>query len=163
MSAQGPLGPDSLVPAAARTHQGRPAGFVSRCAAALVDLGVVVLILGLGYAGWSLARFVVAPEDFSFPAPSTAAQLLAYEVVAVGYLTTAWAALGCSQGQQVLGLRVTGRGGRAPGFVQAFLRALLCVTFPVSLLWVPFNHRRQALHDVVLRTSVTYAWAPLHP
>lgn len=153
-----PLSAEALVPAEARSHQGHRAGFVSRSLAAFLDLVVVAFLLALGYAGWCMARFVLDPQDFSFPAPPTSVQLVCYEVVAVVYLTAGWATVGCSQGQQVLGLRVDDRLGHRLGPVRALGRAVVCMAFPVGLLGVLLSDHRRAFHDVLLGTSVTYAW-----
>jgi len=161
MNATDPFDRDSLVPSSARVHEGHPAGFVSRSYAAVLDLALVALVVVLGYAAWSMARFVLDPHGFSFPTPNTLTQVVAYEAVSVGYLTILWATAGCSVGQQVLGLRVSRRDGAGPGAVQSLARALCCVVFPVGLLWVLVSRQRRALHDVVLHTQVTYAWAPL--
>jgi hypothetical protein len=36
------------------------------------------------------------------------------------------------------------------------VRALLCVLFPVGLLWVLLSGENRSVQDVVLRTSVVY-------
>jgi len=40
----------------------------------------------------------------------------------------------------------------------AFMRAVLCVIFPVGLAWVLVSRHNRSLQDVVLRTSVVYDW-----
>jgi uncharacterized RDD family membrane protein YckC len=39
-------------------------------------------------------------------------------------------------------------------------RALLCVVFPVGLLWVVVSRRNRAVHDIALSTAVIYDWKP---
>ena len=161
MSPPDPPRPPVFLPDVARVHQGQRAGFVSRSIAALLDLAFVACLLAVAYAGWCVARFVVHPRTFAFPAPSTTVQVTSYLVVSVAYLTVAWCTTGRSPGQEVLGLRVTDRDGHRPGMVAALLRAALCVGFPLGLLGVLFSSRRRALHDVVVRTTVTYDWPSL--
>ena len=57
-----------------------------------------------------------------------------------------------------MGLRVAGSAGRRLHLAHALLRAAFCIAFPVSLLWVAVSARSLAVHDLVLRTSVTYDW-----
>jgi uncharacterized RDD family membrane protein YckC len=157
-----PLGPDALVPAEARAHQGHRAGFVSRSLAAGLDLVVVVCLLGLAYVGVCVVLFVIDPHAFDFPAPSTRLQVASYVGGSVAYLTICWSVMGSTPGQNVLGLRVLGVAGDRPRFLVALLRAVLCVVFPIGLLGVLLSPRRRAFHDVVARTTVTYAWAHAH-
>lgn len=42
----------------------------------------------------------------------------------------------------------------------ALLRALLCTTVPIGLLWVAFSRENRSLQDLLLRTSVIYDWEP---
>jgi uncharacterized RDD family membrane protein YckC len=76
----------------------------------------------------------------------------------VGYLSAAWAISGRTCGALLMGLRVVGPGGRLRPAV-ALLRAVLCVLFPVGLLWCAVNARNRSLQDIVLRTSVVYDWS----
>jgi uncharacterized RDD family membrane protein YckC len=59
-----------------------------------------------------------------------------------------------------MGIRVvTGTRNRL-GLTRAFGRAVLCVAFPVGLLWCAATRERRAVHDLALRTSVIYDWLP---
>ena len=48
-------------------------------------------------------------------------------------------------------------GGRLP-HARALLRAVLCVLFPVGLLWVLISRRNYAVHDLLVRSAVVYDW-----
>ena len=78
----------------------------------------------------------------------------------VVYLTFSWTVSGRTLGAQVMGLRVIDlRGGklRSP---RALLRAILCAAFPVGLLWCAVDRRGRAIHDLLVRSHVTYDWIP---
>jgi hypothetical protein len=55
-----------------------------------------------------------------------------------------------------MGLRVTGRRGERLPVLRALLRAGLCVSFPMGLLWSPFSRRRASLQDLLVRSEVRY-------
>jgi uncharacterized RDD family membrane protein YckC len=76
----------------------------------------------------------------------------------VACLALPWWIDGRSYGQHVMGLRVTTLDGELVRLPRAVLRALVCVGFPLGLLWVVVSRRDAALHDVLLRTTVHYDW-----
>jgi uncharacterized RDD family membrane protein YckC len=152
-----PVVPGSAVPLAAQPLQGRRAGLVTRILADGVDFAVVAGILGLAYLGVAAALFIWRSRTFSFPTPSFLLVLLFGGIVSVLYLTATWGTTGHSYGKHVLGLRVVGPFGRLH-VAGAFVRAVLCVIFPVGLAWVLVSRHNRSLQDVVLRTSVVYDW-----
>lgn len=152
--------PVSPVPREARPYQGQPAGLVTRTVAAVVDMLVVTGILLLGYAGLNALRFLVDPRGFRLTEPSPLLSLSTATVVAVVYLTVAWAITGRTYGCHVMGLRVVGRRGGRPHLLLALVRALLYVAFPIGLLWCAGSGTHRSVQDVVLRTSVVYDWMP---
>jgi RDD family protein len=149
--------PGSVVPAQARTVQGRRAGIVSRAIADMVDCAVVVGVLAAGYLGVVTARFLWRSWAFTLPTPSFLLMLVLGGVTAVIYLTAAWGTTGRSYGKHLMGLRVLGPFGRLR-FGGAFLRAVLCVVLPIGIVWVAVSRHNRSLQDVVLRTSVVYDW-----
>jgi len=151
------VGPGSAVPLAAQPLQGLRAGLVTRILADSVDFAVVAAALGLIYMGVAAARFIWRSWTFSFPTPSFLLVLVLGAVVSVVYLTATWGTTGRSYGKHVLGLRVAGPFGRLR-LAGAFMRAVLCVIFPVGLAWVLVSRHNRSLQDVVLRTSVVYDW-----
>ncbi|WP_326834615.1 RDD family protein [Amycolatopsis rhabdoformis] len=134
-----------------------PAGIVTRLLAAVLDAAVTGLLTTAGYLAVVAVRFAAAPWSFRWPTvpPALAGGITA--AVAVVYLTVSWATLGRGYGAALLGLRVLGRRRRL-GWVRALVRALLCVVFPIGLLWVAVSPHRRSLQDVVLRTTVVYDW-----
>ena len=85
------------------------AGIVSRGVAAVIDLVVVLVLLGLLYVGLILVRLAQAPAAFAFPAVDAVFSTAVTFVVAVLYLTCCWAVSGCTAGAVTMGLRVVGR------------------------------------------------------
>lgn len=135
------------------------AGIVTRAAAAVIDLFVVMAMLGgllLVVAG---LRFAWSPVSFHWPAPSWAHSLGIGALSAAAYLATAWSTSGRTIGAGVLGLRVlSGRGARLD-WSRATVRAVFCVVFPLGLLWAAVSRHRRSVQDVVLRTVVVYDWS----
>ncbi|MET0998429.1 MAG: RDD family protein [Marmoricola sp.] len=148
----------SPIPREARPYQGHPAGLVSRSLANLVDGLLVVVVLVAGYVALNAVRFVADPQTFAFIDPSLGWIVLWALWVTVIYFTAAWAITGRTYGCHLMGLRVVGRrGGRVRPLV-ALARAVLCVMFPIGLLWCVVSPQERSLQDVLLRTSVVYDW-----
>jgi uncharacterized RDD family membrane protein YckC len=138
----------------------RNAGIVSRCVAAVIDLGVVVIAIGLLYVGIILTRLAVNPSAFRLPTIGVLFSTTVTFSISVLYLTGCWAVSGCTAGAVVMGLRVRGRKSeRLPGVV-ALLRAVACVVFPVGLAWVAVDSQRRSLQDLVFRSRVVYVSRP---
>jgi uncharacterized RDD family membrane protein YckC len=134
------------------------AGFVSRTAADLIDavvvcLGVVIIVMTA-----SMFRALFAGTAFSLPKLPSVATAGWISVVFFGYLTFFWTTTGRTPGKQASGLRVVTSRGQRLGLARAAARALVCVVFPIGLLWVLVSTRNRALHDVLLRTAVVYDW-----
>ncbi len=136
----------------------RPAGIVTRTAAAGIDLAVVIVVSSIAYLGLVLARLVWSPTTFTWPSVPLWLTFSFGFGFAVLYLTVGWVTTGRSYGSYVMGLRVLTNGHRMLRWVHAFLRAIFCVFFPVGLVWVIFSPARRSLQDVALRTTVVYDW-----
>lgn len=147
---------------AAKPHSGqtehRPAGIVTRGAAAGIDLAVVIVVSSLAYFGLALGKLVLSPTTFTWPSVPVWATLSFGFGFSVVYLTVGWVTTGRSYGAYVMGLRVLTNGQRMLHWAHSFLRAVFCVFFPVGLVWVIFSPKRRSLQDVVLRTTVVYDW-----
>jgi uncharacterized RDD family membrane protein YckC len=138
----------------------RNAGIVSRCVAAVIDLGVVLVIIGVLYVGLILTRLAVNPSAFQLPAIGVLFSTTVTFSISVLYLAGCWAVSGCTVGAVVMGLRVRGRKSeRLPGVV-ALLRAIACVVFPVGLVWVAVDAQRRSLQDLLFRSRVVYVSRP---
>jgi uncharacterized RDD family membrane protein YckC len=133
------------------------AGIVSRGVAALVDLVVAGVIVGIGYLGLALTQLVVHPSAFRFPALGVFFSTTVLFAVAVLYLAGCWVTSGCTAGAVVMGLRVVGRESARVSLLVAVLRAVACVVFPIGLAFVAVDGRRRSVQDVVFGTRVVYA------
>jgi uncharacterized RDD family membrane protein YckC len=156
----------STVPREARPYQGQRAGVVTRLLAAVVDGVVVAAMLGALYGAYALLLFLWDPAAFHLPRVSREVTVPAAGALVTAYLAYWWATTGRSYGAHVLGLRVvtTGRaragtGAGPPGVVRSLVRAVLCVLFPVGLLWAGVSPAQRSVQDLLVRTSVVYDWA----
>jgi uncharacterized RDD family membrane protein YckC len=138
----------------------RVAGIITRGLAAVIDLVVVLLIMSAMYGGLILVRLVYSPAAFSLPSLNAVFSTVVTFGVAVLYLTGCWAVSGSTAGAVTMGLRVVGRRSRRVRLLVALLRAIGCVLFPIGLLWVIIDRRRQSLQDIVFRTRVVYSRPP---
>jgi len=146
------------IPQEARPFQGHRAGLVTRTAAAAIDLGIVLLALGVCYLGVSAFLFLLEPRSFTAPTPSIPVVLAAGGLLLTGYLAVSWVGSGRTYGNHVMGLRVVNRHGQRLRAPIAFLRAVCYVIFPLGLLWVLVSGYNRSLQDLVLRTSVIHDW-----
>jgi uncharacterized RDD family membrane protein YckC len=145
------------LPLRARSFQGLRAGLVSRALTAAVDAAVVAALVAGIVIGWSLLRSLGEPS-FELSLPGTWGAFTSGEVLLCVYLWITWSTTGRSIGKQVMGLRVVNTHGELMRPGAALLRAVLCVLFPVGLLWCVFSRNNHSVADVVLRTSVIYDW-----
>jgi uncharacterized RDD family membrane protein YckC len=79
-------------------------------------------------------------------------------VLAAAYLTVGWWIAGRTYGCAVMGLRVVGRDSRDLRFTPALLRAVVCVLFPLGLVWCLLDRRARAVHDLLVGSRVIYDW-----
>lgn len=152
----------SPVPLAARPYQGEPAGLVTRLAAATIDAGVVATAMVASYAGATAVLFLAHPRDFEPWDASLRTAATVGVVACVLYLAVAWTVTGRTYGDHVMGLRVVDRHGGPVGALRSLVRALLCVGFPIGLLWCVVGDTRRAFQDMGLGTSVIYDWTARH-
>jgi uncharacterized RDD family membrane protein YckC len=150
----------SPIPREARPYQGHRAGVVTRVAASAIDALVVVAVLLVGYAAFSVARFVLHPQAFTFPPASPWSSLGSGLAVLVVYLAVAWSTTGRTYGGRVMGLRVLDHRGRRLRPVRALLRSLFCAFVPIGLLWCVVSRDNLSVQDLFLRTAVVYDWRP---
>jgi uncharacterized RDD family membrane protein YckC len=135
----------------------RVAGIITRGLAAVIDLVVVLLIMSALYGGLILVRLVYSPAAFSLPSLNAVFSTVVTFGVAVLYLTGCWTVSGSTAGAVTMGLRVVGRRSQRVRLLIALSRAIGCVLFPIGLLWVVIDRRRQSLQDIVFRTRVVYS------
>ena|SRR5215211_6299404 len=138
----------------------RPAGIVTRCLAAGVDLLVVLVMMGGLYAAAVFIRLLFSPQQFAFPDVGALLSVSLFMGISTGYLTVCWAVSGRTLGAVTMGLRVVSRNGELIGWARAAARAALYVMFGFGLFWVVVDPQRRSLQDIVLRTAVVYDWQP---
>ena len=147
------------IPIEARSFQGEAAGLVTRVAANIIDVAVVVLGLVTVYLGVAGVMFLRQGARFTFPIVTYRAAVVAGFVALVMYFTVSWAAAGRTYGDRVLGLRVQTAKGEDLGFARAGVRAVLCALFPLLLAWVAVSRHNRSMQDLVVGTSVIYDWS----
>lgn len=150
----------ATVPAQARDFQGQRAGIVTRVAASVVDLLVVIFAICLIYGGIALATFIIRPSSFHWPSNISWSVPVVYFVLLTAYLSFSWAGTGRTYGAALLGVRVVNYKGATMRLPGAILRAVLCVVFPIGLLWVAVSSANRSVQDLIFRTSVIYDWSP---
>ena len=136
----------------------RAAGVVTRFAAMVVDMAVVIVFGSLVYIAVLGVRLLWSPANFTWPEVPFWFVASMEVIIAILYLTVSWVTTGRSYGDSLLGLRVLSRRRETPGWALSFMRAVFCVVFPFGLLWVTFSPERRSLQDAVLRTVVVYDW-----
>ncbi|GAA2300513.1 RDD family protein [Streptomyces kunmingensis] len=133
-----------------------PAGLVSRGVAAMLDALVVALTAVTVQLGVGCALLLVVGPPFRVPElPGWLSGMLGW-TFAVCYLGGSWATTGQSVGNRLMGVRVSDRAGRRLRVPRSLLRAALSVSFPATLLWVPFSRRRASVPDLLVATCVRY-------
>jgi len=142
-----------------RALQGRNAGFVTRLSANIID-AIVIAVTWIGILVIAaIVRYIAHPlRGYRLPALETWVSGLLVCVIAILYFTLTWGGTGRSTGKRMAGLRLIGRDGRPIGAPRAFLRATLCVVFPIGFLWLLFSRRNRSLYDNILATDVVYDW-----
>jgi uncharacterized RDD family membrane protein YckC len=136
------------------------AGVVTRLLAAAVDAVVVVVLTALLDLTAAGARFVWSPTNFQWPQPTFLPAAVALMLVAVVYLTVGWALAGRTYGSRLMGLRVLSSRHELLGWARSVLRAVVCVVWPVGLLWCGVSRTRRSVADLVLSSVVVYDVQP---
>ena len=148
------------VPEEAKGFQGLRAGIVSRVAANIVDVIVIVITAFTLYMCVAAGKFMLNPRDFSFPALKMGWFVVVCGVLLFLYFAASWATSGRTIGDQLMGLRVVNHRGLILRWTGAVIRAAFCVAFPIGLFWALISRQNRSVQDVVLRSSVIYDWAP---
>ena len=138
------------------SDQPRTAGIISRGIAAVIDLAVVGIVIGLLYLGLVLSRLIFNPTAFQLPTLNALFSTTAVLLVAVVYLAGAWSVSGCTVGAVTMGLRVVGRRSERVRPAVAAIRAVACVLFPIGLVTVAVDRKRRSVQDLLLGTRVIY-------
>lgn len=149
------------IPVEARSFQGEAAGLITRVVANIIDVAVVILGLAAVYLGVAGVMFLRQGARFTFPIVTYPVAYVAGVIALIVYFTVSWTGAGRTYGDRVLGLRVLTAKGEDVGFWRAGVRAVLCVFFPLLLVWVAVNRHNRSVQDLIVGTSVIYDWSVL--
>ena len=140
------------------------AGLASRLVALTVDVALLT-VAGLFVSvmpGLAWAQVVGDP-----PGWFTATCAIIASALPWAYFTAAWWLGGQTAGGLLVGTRVARTHGQRPRLLQAALRAfvglLLVPVWLIGLVWVLWDPRRRAWHDIVFRTVVLRSVEPRQP
>lgn len=150
----------------------RPAGFVSRFVALLIDVGVLGAVLIAGGAIWfGLLRVVSLGWLNLFANWLRVLLTLALQVVIpitgalgvlIGYFLLFFTVTGQTVGKRVVGLRVVSVRGEQVTTKQALLRLVGYVISALPLylgfLAMLLDEERRTWHDRIAHTAVVYTW-----
>jgi uncharacterized RDD family membrane protein YckC len=143
-------------PATEIPSDGHRAGLVSRMISGVIDLVTIVVLSVVAIVLIAVSRSLFLGSPFALPDIAAWLTGAGGSVVVVGYLGGFWYTTGRTPGMQVLALRVVDRLGKPLRLGQALLRAILCLAFPVGLLWVLVSRRNLSVQDIIARTAVVY-------
>jgi uncharacterized RDD family membrane protein YckC len=119
---------------------------------------VVAVAAGGVFLTVAAVEFIWRPASFAWPQPARWLSLSVLFVLASVYLATGWATNGRTIGGSLMGLRVLSSARQPVGWSRASGRAVLCVLFPVGLLWVAVSGSRKSVQDLVMRSLVVHDW-----
>lgn len=153
------------------TRRVRPAGFISRLLAFLIDLVILSLTTTLVVLGvQEILAFFGLSELFNRWLGNLTGDILplVFRIIAITftylftimYMTFFWLLIGYTPGKYLLGLKVIRTDGRKLTFGRCFTRALfyyisaLCLF--LGFFWIILDRKRQAWHDKVAGTLVIY-------
>jgi uncharacterized RDD family membrane protein YckC len=122
-----------------------------------VAIVALAALLDLGAAG---ARFLWSPSDFRWPRLTAGLVVEVLLGVAVVYLAAGWALTGRTYGAKLIGLRVLSARHELLGWGRSVARALVCVVWPIGLLWCAVSRTRRSVADLVVRSVVVYDARP---
>jgi uncharacterized RDD family membrane protein YckC len=141
---------------------GHYAGAWSRLAAYVIDAVLVGALYSVVTAAVVWILELIVSENVDASDLGTVASSILLTLWSFLYFAVPWAVSGRTPGMLVLGLRVVRRDGSPLDVGHAFLRALV---FPLSfiplglgLIGIVVGREHRALHDVLARTTVVYAW-----
>jgi uncharacterized RDD family membrane protein YckC len=141
---------------------GHYAGPFSRLAAYAIDAVLVSALYSVATAVVVWILELIVSRGFDATDLGTGASAALLTLWSFLYFFVPWAISGRTPGMLVLGLRVVRRDGSPLDVGHAFLRALF---FPLSfillglgLIGIVVGREHRALHDVLAKTTVVYAW-----
>jgi uncharacterized RDD family membrane protein YckC len=141
--------------------QGHYAGVVSRLGAFVIDLAAAATLfaLGAGVVEYIVSALIGHEAKLSHAPIISMIALVAWWVL---YCAYPLAVAGRTFGMAALGLRVVGVDGSDHDVGRAVLRVLVFplsfVLFGLGFLLILLRKDRRALHDLIGRAAVVYAW-----
>ena len=139
----------------------RPAGIATRFAAFVFDVIAIFVSFAIGGRVIEFVMSVLLRQQVRL-AEAPTASTVALIVWAFLYCTVSLASSGQTPGMSILGVRVVDKDGRPLKTRHAIVRVL---AFPFSLLLlglgivlILLRRDRRALHDLIGRSRVVYAW-----
>jgi uncharacterized RDD family membrane protein YckC len=149
------------LPASSAGLEGHYAGVVTRFVAFVVDVTTIVVLFTVGGAVLEYVLTVLFRERVELSEAPTVSTIVLV-LWALLYSAYPLATSGRTFGMAVLGVRAVQVDGRALGTRRAVLRVLV---FPLSFLLfglgfvlILLRQDRRALHDLIARSAVVYAW-----
>jgi uncharacterized RDD family membrane protein YckC len=142
--------------------EGHYAGVVTRFGTFVIDVVAILVLFSIGAHVLEYVLSLVLREQVRFTEAAPILSWIALGLWAFLYFAYPLAASGRTFGMAVLGVRVVRADGRDLDPRHAVLRVL---AFPLSFLLFCFGfllillrRDRRALHDLIARTAVVYAW-----
>jgi len=127
----------------------------------VVDLVLSIAVYEIALAGVSYIAQIVTghPVTLHKVGPVILVIFVLWEFV---YFGGAWASSGRTPGMAMLGICVVRTDGSVLGSRQGWLRALAFplgfLTLGVGFIWILVDRERRAVYDVIVGTTVVYAW-----
>ncbi|MCC7078546.1 MAG: RDD family protein [Acidimicrobiia bacterium] len=144
------------------TEYGHYAGLVSRAAAWMLDLFVLLAGLYGSILVASTVQSIFSLEPPSVPQISRVAFIVTFGAGAFVYLFVGWSVWGKTIGKAVLGLEVLrADGSKLPALrciIRIFGYVVSALLFGMGYWWVALSPRRRAWHDAMAGSCVVYAW-----
>jgi uncharacterized RDD family membrane protein YckC len=141
---------------------GHYAGPVSRLAAYALDAVLVGALYSVVTAAVVWILELIVSQNFDASDLGSGASAILLTVWSYLYFAVPWAVSGRTPGMLVLGLRVVRRDGSPLDPGHAFLRALVVplslIPLGLGLIGIVVGREHRALHDVLAKTTVVYAW-----
>lgn len=154
------------------TKRVRPAGFISRLLAFMIDLMIATLLMAfILVALRELALFFglsgLINEYFGdrylirlIQSAYSVIYLVISNFTTIIYFSVLSWLIGTTPGKYLMGLRIIRLNGKPVGFVRSLVRTLgnylSFVLLGLGFIWIIFDRRRQALHDKLVGTLVIY-------
>ena len=142
--------------------EGRPAGFVSRLLAFVID--VVVISISLAGTAWFFTRVgsflrISAPHPLEPYRPWI--EGIAAFLFAAAYFVAFWTGFGRTPGKAIMGVKVVTSSGGRVGFWRSLGRfggyLISALPFYAGFAWIIVDDHRSAWHDHLAGTRVIYS------